>query len=174
MHGPDVREFQCPDVWEVPCLLRRRYALHVTLPWTVAVTMLCRSVAADRCLAAIGTAPSCMLSVAPYAMQTCAASVGSVDCFRTRNGGPTTTALLISMLYHQHAHVKAPTCEGAGTDWLAATLEVTFVSCVAETRDRSPLLLAYASGAGHAATHAESRKTSAFSDERRTYASYSG
>jgi hypothetical protein len=52
------------------------------------------------------TAPSCLLSVAPHAIQTCAASVRSVDCFRTHKGGPTTTVQLISMLHHL-THVKA-------------------------------------------------------------------
>jgi hypothetical protein len=81
-------------------------SLKCDAPMTLAETMRCRSVAADRCPAATGTVPSCMLSVAPYAMQTCAASVRGVDCFRTRKGGPTTTVLLISMLHHV-THVKA-------------------------------------------------------------------
>jgi hypothetical protein len=95
----------------VSAFLRRLCALHVTLPWTLAATMLCRSVAADRCLADTDTAPSFMLSVAPYAMQTYAASVRSVDCFWTRKGGPTTTVLLIFML-HLQTHVKAPELTG--------------------------------------------------------------
>jgi hypothetical protein len=86
--------------------LRRLYALHLTLPYTLAATMLCRFVSAHWCLADTGTAPSCMLSVAPYAMQTCAESMRSVDCLWTRKGGPTTTVLLISML-HLQTHVKA-------------------------------------------------------------------
>jgi hypothetical protein len=45
---------------------------------------------------------------------------------------------------------------------LAAAFDVTVVSCFTETRERSPLLLASARAAGHAATLAESRKTSAF------------
>jgi hypothetical protein len=122
-------------------------------------TMLCRSVTADRRLAATGTAPSCVLSVALYAMQTCAASVRSLDCFRTRKKGPTTTGLLISMLHHQ-THVKA----------LEQASDVTFVSCFTEARELSPLLLASARAAGHASTLAESRKTT----ERRTDKSCSG
>jgi hypothetical protein len=46
--------------------------------------------------------------------------------------------------------------------WVAAAFDVTVVSCFTETRERSPLLLASARAAGHAATLAESRKTSAF------------
>jgi hypothetical protein len=53
-------------------------------------------------------------------------------------------------------------CEGAGTDWVAAAFDVTVVSCFIETRERSPLLLASARAAGHAATPSKSRKTSAF------------
>jgi hypothetical protein len=54
------------------------------------------------------------------------------------------------------------TCEGAGTDWVAAAFGVTVVSCFTETRERSPLLPASVGAAGHAATLTESRKTSAF------------
>jgi hypothetical protein len=49
-------------------------------------------------------------------------------------------------------------CEGAGTDWVAAAFEVTVVSYITETREHSPLLLASARAAGHAATLAESVK----------------
>jgi hypothetical protein len=45
---------------------------------------------------------------------------------------------------------------------VAAAFDVTVVSCYTETRDRSPLLTASATAAGHAATLAESRMTSAF------------
>jgi hypothetical protein len=60
-------------------------------------------------------------------------------------------------------YVASPdACEGAGTDWVVAAFDVTVLSCFTETRERSPLLLASARAAGHAATLAESRKTSAF------------
>jgi hypothetical protein len=71
-----------PDVWEFLCFPRRRYALHATLPWTLAATTFCRSVEADRCLAATGTTPSCMPSAVLHAMQTCAASVRGLDFAR--------------------------------------------------------------------------------------------
>jgi hypothetical protein len=45
---------------------------------------------------------------------------------------------------------------------VAAAFDVTVVSCFTETRARSPLLLVSARAAGHAATLAESSKTSAF------------
>jgi hypothetical protein len=45
---------------------------------------------------------------------------------------------------------------------VAAAFDVIVVSFFTETRERSPLLLASAPAAGHAATLAESRKTSAF------------
>jgi hypothetical protein len=53
-------------------------------------------------------------------------------------------------------------CEGDGTDWVAAAFDVTVLSCYTETRERSPLVTASARAARHAATLAESRKTSAF------------
>jgi hypothetical protein len=45
---------------------------------------------------------------------------------------------------------------------MAAAFDVTVVPRFTETRERSPLLLASARAAGHGATLAESRKTSAF------------
>jgi hypothetical protein len=59
-----------------------------------------------------------MLSVAPYEMQTRAASVRSVDIFRTLKGGPTTIVLLISMLHHQ-THVKALELTGWRLRWMS-------------------------------------------------------
>jgi hypothetical protein len=53
-------------------------------------------------------------------------------------------------------------CEGDGTDWVAAAFDVTVVSCYTETRERSPHLTVSARAARHAATLAESRKSSAF------------
>jgi hypothetical protein len=72
-------------------------------------------------------------------------------------------------------YVASPdACEGAGTDWVAAAFDGIVVSCFMGTRERSPLLLASSRAAGHAATLAESRKTSAFSTKRRTCTSFSG
>jgi hypothetical protein len=45
---------------------------------------------------------------------------------------------------------------------VAAAFDVTVVSCYTETRESSTLLTASSRAAGHAATLAESRKTSAF------------
>jgi hypothetical protein len=60
-------------------------------------------------------------------------------------------------------YVSSPdACEGDEIDWVAAAFDVTAVSCYTETRERSPLLTASARAAGHAATLAVSRKTSAF------------
>jgi hypothetical protein len=54
------------------------------------------------------------------------------------------------------------TCEGAGTDYGAAAFAITVVSCFTEAQELSPLVLASARAAGHAATITESRMTSAF------------
>jgi hypothetical protein len=144
----------CPTSGSFCVSPRRRYAVHVTLPWTLAATMLCRSVAADRCLADTDTAPSCVLSVAPYAKQNCAASVRRVDCVRTRKGGSTRDR-------PAHLDVASPdACEGAGRDWVAAEFDVTVLSCFSETRERIVILLASAQAAGDVAALAESRKTS--------------
>jgi hypothetical protein len=53
-------------------------------------------------------------------------------------------------------------CDGCGTDWVAAAFDVAVVSCLTEKKERSPLLLASVRADEHAATLAESRKTSAF------------
>jgi hypothetical protein len=53
-------------------------------------------------------------------------------------------------------------CEGAGTDWVAAAVDVNVISRFLEARELSPLLLASSRAAEHAATFSEIRKTSAF------------
>jgi hypothetical protein len=53
-------------------------------------------------------------------------------------------------------YVASPdACESAGTDWVPAAFDVAVVSCFMETRERSPLLLASARAAIHAATLTE-------------------
>jgi hypothetical protein len=52
--------------------------------------------------------------------------------------------------------------EGAGTDWVAVAFDVSVVSCLTEMRGGSPILLASARAAGHAATLTGSRNISAF------------
>jgi hypothetical protein len=90
----------------VALLLPEALCARVTLPWTLAETTLRSFATADRCLAATGTAPSCMRSVPPYGMRTCAMSWRRVGCCQTRKGDLTTTDLLIFMS-HLRTHVKA-------------------------------------------------------------------
>jgi hypothetical protein len=60
-------------------------------------------------------------------------------------------------------YVASPdACQGAGTDWVAAPRDVTVALCLTETPKRSPVLLASALAAGHAASLAASRKIPAF------------
>jgi hypothetical protein len=60
-------------------------------------------------------------------------------------------------------YVASPdACEGAGTDGGAAPRDVTVALYLTETPERSPVLLASALAAGHAATLAVSRKIPAF------------
>jgi hypothetical protein len=117
--------------------------------------VLCRSAAAGWCLAATGTALSSMLSGA--------LRDANLRSEREKGGLLPATQGRPNHDCPAGLYVASPdACEGAGTDWVAAAFDFTVVTCCTETRDRSPLFLASARAAGHAATLAESRQTSAF------------
>jgi hypothetical protein len=96
----------------------------VTLPWTLAETLPCRSVEADRCPLSRGHRHGSLIYALSGALRDANLRSEREKCglFPDTQGKP-------NQEWPADLYVSSPdACEGAGTDWVAAAFDVTVVS----------------------------------------------